>query len=109
MKINNIDYRSVWWEHNHLKMIDQNKLPFEFGVAEYSNYLEVATAIREMTVRGAPALQWVRILAPWGTSLFPTKPIWRHSSALLLANSSAESTATWRACLRSGMNFRVCS
>lgn len=56
MKINNIDYRSVWWEHHHLKMIDQNKLPFDFGVAEYSNYLEVATAIREMTVRGAPAI-----------------------------------------------------
>lgn len=56
MKINDIDYRSVWWEHGHLMMIDQNKLPFEFAIARFSNYLEVATAIREMTVRGAPAI-----------------------------------------------------
>jgi len=56
MKINGIDHRSVWWEHGHLLMIDQNKLPFEFAIAKYGNYMEVATAIREMTVRGAPAI-----------------------------------------------------
>jgi len=56
MKINGIDHRSVWWEHAHLMMIDQNKLPFEFAIARFGNYMEVATAIREMTVRGAPAI-----------------------------------------------------
>ncbi|HOH97828.1 MAG TPA: S-methyl-5-thioribose-1-phosphate isomerase [Candidatus Cloacimonadota bacterium] len=56
MQINNNEYRSVWFEHGRLKMIDQNKLPEEFAIAEYSNYLEVAAAIREMTVRGAPAI-----------------------------------------------------
>jgi S-methyl-5-thioribose-1-phosphate isomerase len=56
MQINGTEYRSVWFEHGHLKMIDQNKLPQEFGIKEYSNYLEVAAAIREMTVRGAPAI-----------------------------------------------------
>lgn len=56
MKINGIDHRSVWWEHGHLMMIDQNKLPFELAFARFGNYMEVATAIREMTVRGAPAI-----------------------------------------------------
>lgn len=56
MQINGKDYRSVWFEHQRVKMIDQNKLPHEFHIAEYSNYLEVAEAIREMTVRGAPAI-----------------------------------------------------
>lgn len=56
MQINGKDYRSVWYEHHRVKMIDQNKLPYEFYIAEYSNYLEVATAIREMTIRGAPAI-----------------------------------------------------
>lgn len=56
MRINGHDYRSVWFEHGRLKMIDQNKLPLDFAVREYSSYLEVAEAIRDMTVRGAPAI-----------------------------------------------------
>lgn len=56
MQINGKEYRSVYFEHQRVKMIDQNKLPHDFAIAEYSNYLEVATAIREMTVRGAPAI-----------------------------------------------------
>ncbi len=56
MIINGNEYRSVWWEHHRLKMIDQNKLPFEFAIAEFTNYIEVANAIRSMTVRGAPAI-----------------------------------------------------
>jgi S-methyl-5-thioribose-1-phosphate isomerase len=56
MQINGKDYRSVWFEHHRVKMIDQNKLPHAFAIAEYSNYMEVAAAIREMTVRGAPAI-----------------------------------------------------
>ncbi|MDZ4181809.1 MAG: S-methyl-5-thioribose-1-phosphate isomerase [Candidatus Cloacimonadaceae bacterium] len=56
MLINGQQYRSVWWEHMRLKMIDQNLLPFDFGIAEYVNYIEVANAIRTMTVRGAPAI-----------------------------------------------------
>ncbi|MDD2227999.1 MAG: S-methyl-5-thioribose-1-phosphate isomerase [Candidatus Cloacimonetes bacterium] len=56
MQINGQEYRSVWYEYHRVKMIDQNKLPHVFTIAEYSNYLEVAAAIREMTVRGAPAI-----------------------------------------------------
>lgn len=56
MQIYGNDYRSVWFEHGRVKMIDQNKLPFDFKIAEYCNYMEVAAAIRDMTVRGAPAI-----------------------------------------------------
>ncbi|MCB5228514.1 MAG: S-methyl-5-thioribose-1-phosphate isomerase [Candidatus Cloacimonetes bacterium] len=56
MKINGIDYRSVWWEEGRLMMIDQNQLPFHFATLGFTDYRQVAKAIVEMTVRGAPAI-----------------------------------------------------
>jgi len=37
-------------------MIDQRRLPHELVFAEFSNYREVAEAIRNMTTRGAPSI-----------------------------------------------------
>ena len=37
-------------------MIDQRKLPFDFEVAEFDDYHDVARSITEMYVRGAPAI-----------------------------------------------------
>jgi methylthioribose-1-phosphate isomerase len=50
--------RTVEWdyERNLVKMIDQRQLPSIFEMAEFSDYNEVAMAIREMYVRGAPAI-----------------------------------------------------
>jgi methylthioribose-1-phosphate isomerase len=50
--------RTVEWdyERNLVKMIDQRKLPSIFEMAEFSDYNGVAMAIREMYVRGAPAI-----------------------------------------------------
>ncbi len=50
--------RTVFWDYetNTEKMIDQRKLPWEFEVAEFADYQEVARAITEMYVRGAPAI-----------------------------------------------------
>jgi methylthioribose-1-phosphate isomerase len=50
--------RTVFWDYDSqtVKMIDQRKLPFEFVVAEFDDYQEVARAITEMYVRGAPAI-----------------------------------------------------
>ena len=56
MRINGKDYRSVWFEQDRLIMIDQNKIPHEFALKEYSTYLEVATAIRDMTDRKSTRL-----------------------------------------------------
>ena len=56
MQINGQQYLSVWYENDKVKMIDQNKLPLAFRIVECSNYQEICSAIREMTVRGAPAI-----------------------------------------------------
>jgi methylthioribose-1-phosphate isomerase len=48
--------RTVFWENNELKMIDQRILPARFEVASYRGYKEVARAITDMVVRGAPAI-----------------------------------------------------
>ncbi|RME50354.1 MAG: S-methyl-5-thioribose-1-phosphate isomerase [Caldilineae bacterium] len=48
--------RTVFWENGVLKMIDQRQLPAVFELAEFTDYREVARAIREMYVRGAPAI-----------------------------------------------------
>ena len=48
--------RTVFWENNQLKMIDQRILPGRFEVLSYSDHKSVATAITDMVVRGAPAI-----------------------------------------------------
>jgi methylthioribose-1-phosphate isomerase len=50
--------RTVYWDYDShsVKMIDQRKLPFEFVIAEFDDYRDVARAITEMYVRGAPAI-----------------------------------------------------
>lgn len=48
--------RTVDWKDNKLVMIDQTKLPNELVFVEFSDYNDVANAIRNMVVRGAPAI-----------------------------------------------------
>jgi methylthioribose-1-phosphate isomerase len=48
--------RTVFWENNELKMIDQRILPGRFEVVSYRGHMEVAHAITDMVVRGAPAI-----------------------------------------------------
>ncbi len=48
--------RSVFWENDRLKMIDQRTLPARFEVASYRSHKDVAFAITDMVVRGAPAI-----------------------------------------------------
>jgi methylthioribose-1-phosphate isomerase len=48
--------RTVFWENNTLKMIDQRRLPGLLEVVAMHTHAEVAEAIRNMTVRGAPAI-----------------------------------------------------
>lgn len=48
--------RTVFWENNQLKMIDQRILPGRFEVISYHGHKEVAQAITDMVVRGAPAI-----------------------------------------------------
>ena len=48
--------RTVFWEDRKVKMIDQRLLPGEFVIAEFDTVERVAAGIREMYVRGAPAI-----------------------------------------------------
>ena len=48
--------RTVWWEDGQVKMIDQRALPEVFQILAYDDVEGVAEAIRDMAVRGAPAI-----------------------------------------------------
>ena len=48
--------RTVFWENNELKMIDQRILPVRFEIVSYRSHKDVAFAITDMVVRGAPAI-----------------------------------------------------
>ncbi len=48
--------RTVEWIDGRVRMIDQLKLPLELVLVEFDDYRDVARAIRDMTVRGAPAI-----------------------------------------------------
>ena len=48
--------RTVEWKNNSVVMIDQTKLPNELVYVTYTDYHDVAVAIRDLIVRGAPAI-----------------------------------------------------
>jgi len=48
--------RTVEWNNGVVKMIDQRLLPGVFQIAEFTDYRDVARAIKEMYIRGAPAI-----------------------------------------------------
>ena len=48
--------RTIWWEDNQVKMIDQRILPLHYEILSYADYRDVAAAITDMVVRGAPAI-----------------------------------------------------
>ncbi len=48
--------RTIEWEDNKLKLIDQTKIPDELTYVYCKNYQDVIVAIKDMIVRGAPAI-----------------------------------------------------
>ena len=48
--------RTVEWKDNAVIMIDQTKLPGKLEYVKFTDYNEVADAIRTLVVRGAPAI-----------------------------------------------------
>lgn len=47
---------SIEWVDNKVKMIDQTILPHKLEFLEFNDYRDVATAIKVMNIRGAPAI-----------------------------------------------------
>jgi len=56
MKVEGKDRRALWFENNSLVFIDQRKLPFNLELFTAKTVDEVAFAIKDMVVRGAPAI-----------------------------------------------------
>jgi methylthioribose-1-phosphate isomerase len=51
-----MELRTVEWKNDSVVMIDQTKLPNELVFVKYTDFNDVATAIRTLVVRGAPAI-----------------------------------------------------
>src|SRR5262245_60019857 len=71
-----------WTDRNTVRMIDQTRLPGELVLIEHSDHREVAASIREMRVRGAPA---IGVAAAFGLALAA-----RQSGASTLAGLLAD-------------------
>ncbi|HEY9825328.1 MAG TPA: S-methyl-5-thioribose-1-phosphate isomerase, partial [Stenomitos sp.] len=46
----------VVWQNDHVRLIDQTRLPTEYSVVEIKLCSDMAAAIKTMIVRGAPAI-----------------------------------------------------
>ena len=56
MHINGKAYRTIWFENNIVKIIDQTKLPHQFIIKDLKTVKDSINAIKTMEVRGAPLI-----------------------------------------------------
>ncbi len=56
MKIEGKSYKTIWFENNLVKIIDQTKLPHKFVIKDLKNVKDAINAIKTMEVRGAPLI-----------------------------------------------------
>ena len=56
MRVNGKNYRTIWFENNIIKIIDQTKLPHKFIIKELKTVSDAINAIKVMEVRGAPLI-----------------------------------------------------
>ena len=56
MKIEGKSYKTIWFENNLVKIIDQTKLPHHFVIKDLKNVYDAINAIKTMEVRGAPLI-----------------------------------------------------
>ncbi len=90
MKVNGIDYRTVWMEETSVFLIEQNLLPFRFSIHEAKSCAESCHAIRTMMVRGAGAIGAIAGFAMAQSALEAPEP--GFSFFLQKAKTEIEST-----------------
>ena len=56
MNIDGKAYRTIWYENNIVKIIDQTKLPHQFFIKDLRTIKDSIIAIKTMEVRGAPLI-----------------------------------------------------
>ena len=52
MNINGKAFRTIWFDNNIVKIIDQTKLPHQFIIKELKSVKDAILAIKNMEVRG---------------------------------------------------------
>jgi methylthioribose-1-phosphate isomerase len=80
--------RAVQWQGDHLRLLDQRRLPFEEIWIDCRDAGMVTEAIRSLSVRGAPA---IGIAAAWGVVLAAQQRV--HLPAVLATLRAARPTA----------------
>ncbi|MDH5364514.1 MAG: hypothetical protein OEW82_05040, partial [Dehalococcoidia bacterium] len=58
--------KAIEWLDDKLRILDQSKLPWEQSFVDLAGYQDVALAIKEMRIRGAPA---IGVAAAYGIAL----------------------------------------
>ena len=56
MKVEGKEYRTIWFDNNVVKIIDQTKLPHQFIIKDLKKVKDATNAIKTMEVRGAPLI-----------------------------------------------------
>ncbi len=56
MKIGGKSFKTIWFDNNLVKIIDQTKLPHQFIIKDLKNVQDSINAIKTMEVRGAPLI-----------------------------------------------------
>ena len=56
MRIKGQEYKTIWFDNNNVKIIDQTKLPYKFQIKELKSVDDAINAIKVMEVRGAPLI-----------------------------------------------------
>ena len=56
MRIKGQEYKTIWFDNNTVKIIDQTKLPHKFLIKELKSLDDAINAIKVMEVRGAPLI-----------------------------------------------------
>jgi methylthioribose-1-phosphate isomerase len=56
MNIKGKPYRTIWFENNIVKIINQTKLPHQFSIKDLKTVKDSINAIKTMEVRGAPLI-----------------------------------------------------
>jgi methylthioribose-1-phosphate isomerase len=95
-----IAYRSLEWRDGVLRVLDQKVLPHQTVYLDYSDYRQVAEGIRDMTVRGAPA---IGAAAAYGLALVAAHS--RANDAAALRAELAEAAQVLRAARPTAVNL----
>ncbi|MCA1995768.1 MAG: S-methyl-5-thioribose-1-phosphate isomerase, partial [Armatimonadetes bacterium] len=74
--------RPFHWEDGRLRLLDQRALPNREVWLDIRSYEQAAEAIRDMAVRGAPA---IGIVAAYGMALAAKAGVPRETASALLA------------------------